>query len=242
MKETKKVKYRCPYCETDSLFIPGDVLNCPNCGATITPEETNEPKKPVEPEKPVEAPEPQIETPKKRKSIFKRWWFWVLIGFSFIIIAGAVVTGITISYISKEFSNSKTVEVNEWATVDDYQIRVVSVENTKEFGNTEIEKMKTNDNYICLLIEIKNNSNNFQLISGTNFKLKNEKESYDISINASEKYSKYKGDYKAFDVVGSVEGGSSSKYYLVFEAADSTTSSTYKLEYKSGFKKIIVKL
>ena len=232
MKETNEVAYKCPYCDSVNLLVIDETLNCPNCGAPIR--QVEEPKKPIN-------EEIKNEEPKQRKSIFKRWWFWVVIGVSILLISLPIIIGVTLSnFITNNMNNA--VEVNEWAYINDYQIRVIEVENTKEFGNSESGIMKTNDNYVCLLIEIKNNSSNFEMISSTNFKVKNKTNSYGISLDASNTYSKYKADYSSFGVIETLDSEESFKYYMVFETEDSTTDSVYKLQYKDGFKNIIVKL
>ncbi len=208
----KKNYYKCPYCDTE---VPLDTINCPNCGAIITPVEEPETPKQVNPETP------------KRKSIFKRWWFWVILGACFIIIFSASIGGITYGIVSSNHFNN-TVEVNEWAKINDFQIRVVNVEKK--------------DNKVCLLVEIKNDSDSFKLISDSKFTLKSEKNSYDVSREASQAYANSKGDYRAFDILENLDAGSSAKYYIVFETENSSSSDEFKLQYKDGLKIINVKL
>ncbi len=168
----------------------------------------------------------------RKKNTWKVWLkvlitvvFWVL----FFVIGSLGENG----------SSNNSVD----GTAAKYQVRVVSVENTKEFGSGSIGHFTTQNNYVCILVELKNNSNythrfsynDFEIVSGTN--------KYDSKGTEASWYSKYKGDdYPALYLNGSIDGGLSGKYYLVFETAQSTANESYQLVYSYGFETITIDL
>ncbi len=173
----------------------------------------------------------------EKKPFYKKWWVWLIAGLVVLGIIGSIIDG------TSGGKTSSVINVNEWGTAGNYQVRAVSVENTKEFGSGSIGHFITQNNYVCILIELKNNSNYTHSFSYNDFKIVSGSNKYDSKGTEAYWYSEYKGNnYPALYLNGSIDGGLSGKYYLVFETAQSTTAESYQLVYSYGFDTITINL
>lgn len=132
-----------------------------------------------------------------------------------------------------------TIEKNEWGELNDYAIRVVSVEDTTAIQ--AITTMTTQNNFMCILVEIKNKADYSRSISYNDFKVSNGNNTFDSK--GTEAYW-YAEDtlYPALYLNGTIDGNLSGKYYLVFETPSSSQSDSYTLVYEYGFDKIEFKI
>lgn len=172
----------------------------------------------------------------EKKPFYKKWWVWLIAGLTVLGIIGGIFGG------TVGGESSKAIEVNEWGTAGNYQVRVVSVENTKEFG-TGLGHFTTQNNYVCILVELKNDSNYTHSFSYSDFKIVEGSNKYESKGTEAYWYSESKGkNYPALYLNGSIDGGLSGMYYLVFETAKSTNNASYQLIYSYGFDTITINL
>lgn len=242
--EAKAVTIMCPYCNSPQRVLLGDVCKCPSCGATIATDYIIKNQKSEETEEKTEitdnASNPNdtkvIKNNEKGKITFNylahKWWFWVLIGFVFVTIVGA---------IGSATGKTTTVKINEWGEISDYQIRVVNVENKNTIYGL-ISDYTTQNNYLCIEIEIKNNSNSSNSFSYRDFTVRNGKIEYESKGTEAYYYAQGKGDYPSLYMNGNIDGGLSGHFYLVFETAKSSNEENYLLEYSYSYDKVVVDL
>lgn len=173
---------------------------------------------------------------KNKKPFYKIWWVWLIAG---IVILGIIGSIVGVNPVKKD----PVVGVNEWAAIGDYQVKVVNVENTKEFGNGYVGHFTTQNNYVCILIELKNNSNYSHTFSYSDFVIKSGSNKYGSKGTEAYWYSEAKGkNYPALYLNGSIDAGLSGKYYLVFETANSTANESYQLVYSYGYNTVTISL
>ena len=219
----KQYNLHCPYCNSMVQVIGILNSNCPNCGGIITHDD-------VRNSRAVISKDSSGNRKFMFKNLLKKWWFWVSIAVLISIIA------VLIRNVNK---TSTKVGINEWAAVDNYQLRVINVENTKEFGTGSIGHYTTQNNFACILIEIQNNSSSSLSISYDDFVIKNGNIKYSSKGTEAYWYSNYKNnDYPALYLNGTIGGGLSGKYYLVFETTTEINSS-YQLEYSDYYTSVI---
>ena len=167
-----------------------------------------------------------IELPKQ--PVYKKWWFWVIIGVVVIGVIGAIIGNAT--------KKTKTYNKGEWAEFGQYGLQVVEVEDTQEFGKGIIGHYATQNNYVCVLIELKNNSNSSKSFFYNDFTVSDGGHSYESQGTEAYWYAQSKENiYPSLYLNGNIDGGLSGKFYLVFETAQKTTALSQQLKYTYGF-------
>lgn len=137
-------------------------------------------------------------------------------------------------------SNSAAVGMGEWAYAGDYGVKVVKVDNVKTIKS--ISDYKTQNNYMAILVELKNNSSLSHSFSYYDFTLHKGSNKYESKATEAWWYADSKGDYESVYLSGSISASLSGKYYLVFETPTAHTVDNYQLKYSYGFNTATINL
>ncbi len=134
----------------------------------------------------------------------------------------------------------RPIELNQWGALNDFQIRVVSIENTAVIQALTGNPYTTQNNFMCILIEVKNVGKYSRSISYSSFEVSNGSSTFDSKGTEAYWYAEKnkRNLYPALYLNGSLDAGLSGKYYLVFETPSSGESDSYTLVYEYGFNKI----
>ena len=136
-----------------------------------------------------------------------------------------------------------TIEKNEWGELNDYAIRIVSVEDTTFIKALSSSPITTQNNFMCILVEIKNKADYSRSISYFEFEVSNGNNTFDSKATEAYWYAEEKDTlYPALYLNGTIDGNLSEKYYLVFETPSSSQSDSYTLVYEYGFDKLVFKI
>ncbi len=151
------MKFKCSKC---GFIFEGPAEKCPHCGATFKKSavaRANEVKPAVMKEK------PKIEVPvankvKAKKPVYKKWWFWLIIGLVTVGTVGAICG----------FSQMQTTEykMNDAVKVGNLECTVVSAYNTKKTGPLGTE---TQNNYVVVNTTVKNTGTSKITLYSSNF-------------------------------------------------------------------------
>lgn len=222
-KKEKEYDIHCPYCGSMVHLVGQQDITCPNCGGKVGYDDVKKAFAVI-----------RVGNNGKKEFVFanliKKWWFWVSVG--------AVIFTV-IGIIGSTSAKTITVGLNTWASLNGYQLKVESVVNTKAFGDGTIGHYETQNNYACLLLNIRNNTSSIKIFSYSDFVMTRGSVEYRSKGTEAYWYSESRGtDYPALYLNGTVDGGLSNKYYLVFETG-SPLDSSYQMTYQDGFDKIV---
>ncbi len=98
-----------------------------------------------------------VETKRKRKALYKRWWFWVLMGFATIITLAAIAssdTETTTSSTDSKPSQSVTESVKEEITYEKVDLRTM-------LDELDTNALKAEKTYQNKYVEVVGNITNF---------------------------------------------------------------------------------
>lgn len=123
-------------CKKCGFNCEDDAMVCPNCQAELekpVAQESTEQPAPVaedvtaEPvtaesaaEVPAEGAAPEVVAPAPKKKIFKKWWFWVIIGVVVLAVIGAavgIIIGVTSDSGSDDGGSVGSTYVNPYVTI-----------------------------------------------------------------------------------------------------------------------------
>ena len=141
---------------------------------------------------------------------------------------------------SSFFSNDKDEEddlpsIGEWAEAGNYKFRVLSIENTKKIKSS-ISDYVTQNNYMCILVELKNDSKYSHKFLYSDFKVYKDEIKYESKGTEAYYYAESKGDFPSLYLSNSIEPTLGGKYYLVYETPTTSLDGNYELEYNVGDK------
>ena len=120
------------YCKNCGHQLADGAKFCPSCGQACLASEAPVPA-PTETPAPAQAPQK-----KRRKSIFKRWWFWVIIGFVVTALAVALGSGDTSDPSSTPNPNAKPS-----STVDPIKVSASELRNIYDENEVAADKKYT---------------------------------------------------------------------------------------------------
>lgn len=95
---------------------------------------------------------------------YKKWWFWLIIGLVVIGIIGSIVGG-----DNNSGQVATTYGLNQTVTVKDLEFKITSVYDTKQVGSQYVGQ-STENNFVIVTIQIKNNSNSEKYITDSSFR------------------------------------------------------------------------
>lgn len=140
------------------------------------------------------------------------------------------------SFLSDDLNNETNLpSIGEWAEAGNYKFKVVSVENTKKIKSSYTE-YTTQNNFMCILVELKNDSAYSHRFSYTDFKVYKGETKYTSKGTEAYYYSESKGDYPSLYLADSIDASLGGKYYLVYETPTTNLEDEYELEYYCGDK------
>ena len=105
-------------------------------------------------------------TPKRRKPVYKKWWFWMLMGLATVATV-IVIVAVSSSGSSNGSSNSGSTntsqvgpsaqeyKMNDTVTINDFEFTVLGGHNTKEVSKY-VDDGKTTQNFSVISIKIRN--------------------------------------------------------------------------------------
>ena len=116
-----------------------------------------------------------------KKPIYKKWWFWVIIVCAFIFIVPSICSDSDDNTDNNENNNiennetnnsnnqqqNKKYGLNDKVVVKDLEFTILNINNTKNIGGTYGED--TDNNFVVVTIQIKNNSTSEKHIYDNNF-------------------------------------------------------------------------
>lgn len=156
-------------CQNCGKEINQDMQFCDNCGAPVM----QQPQPPMQNNQPVQFQQnpvpPQMPVTKKKKPLYKKWWFWVLVGLAIIIIYAIGVAGGSSETEGSNSSASTTTTVAIETTVE-----VATDEPTTEKPTDDPAKIEQKFKDSCESIDFKTLSRNPDKYKGNNYKLTGE--------------------------------------------------------------------
>ncbi len=163
-----------------------------------------------------------------KKSIFKRWWFWVIIGIVAVIIISASSGSDEPSTPSpstppQTSAPTVTYKIGDTVNVDDLEFTLLDVYNTKQIGS-EYLGAKTENNYVVVKVKVKNNESKEISLTSSNFHLFNGKSEYEpnsAAIYLGE------GDANPFYILEEIGSGLSKTISIVYETPEEYSEDWY---------------
>lgn len=159
---------------------------------------------------------------KAKKPIYKKWWFWIIIGIIVLAIIGGVAGGTSEGANTDRDDNNVTVgKIGDTIkNSDGVSICLVSCENTKILG-TEYLNDTTENNYILLTIQVTNNSKKTQTFYGS---------CADLYNSNNTKYEAQTSLYIDYIISEDIGVGISKTFQVVFETPTTTEQEKYTVK------------
>ena len=169
-----------------------------------------------------------------KKPIYKKWWFWLIIGVVVLGIIGSIIGGTAGSSTNSgtnsggNSSQTKTYGMNETVTVGDLQYKITNVYDTVKVGSLG---ETTSNNYVVITLVIKNNSSSEKSLTSSYFTYCRGNNKYEPSTQAMYLNSST-NPFLALEKVGA---GISKTITVVYEIPSEHASTDY-LQVKDSFK------
>lgn len=108
----------------------------------------------------------EVKTKDKKRPIYKKWWFWVILIVAFAIIIGSVIGGTSKSNSQNPSSNKEPTKdpettadyIGDKVTSGSVEFTVTNVYDTKLLGSSVVGE-ETQNNFIVIEIDAKNVGN-----------------------------------------------------------------------------------
>lgn len=155
------------------------------------------------------------------------------IGIVCSLILGSLTLTSCLSLSDKESEEDQLPSIGEWAEAGNYKFKVISIENTKKF-KSKYSEYSTQNNFMCILVELKNDSKYSHNFSYYDFKVYKGETKYASKGTEAYYYAEGKGDYPSLYLSESIDASLGGKYYLVYETPTTSLDEEYELEYSCG--------
>lgn len=176
---------------------------------------------------------------KTKSPVYKKWWFWVILVVLALAIVGGIVGGATEG--GKEGGKTsggnapKSYYIGDAVTVGSLEVTVDSVSDTQLLG-TELFGERTNQNFLVIVLTVKNTKNKEATITSSFMKVK----------RGDAEYKPHSGSIyleDGFTVLKQIGSGIFSSFPVAFEVPDKSTESEYILRVGDTFdyKDILLK-
>lgn len=109
---------------------------------------------------------------KQKVPFYEKWWFWLIIGVVVIGVIGSIVGRTSDSSSSDNDGTTyggTTYGLNQTVTVRELEFKITNVCDTKQVGNQYLGQ-STENNFVIVTIQIKNNSNSEKYITDSSFR------------------------------------------------------------------------
>lgn len=154
---------------------------------------------------------------KPKKKLYKRWWFWPLAIFLFLIILGSMGDSSSNDSSNLSSATSKTIsyKVGEVVPVDKTSWKVVSARNlgdTLSSSNEFIDSKKTSGKYVKVSFEVTNNDKTLQSVG--NVKII---DSQNREFSTATDVSFFIPSEESLFIIDNINPGITKKYTVIFD-------------------------
>ena len=178
--------------------------------------------------------EENMQEQKIKRPIFKKWWFWLIIGVVVLGIIGSIVGGTAGSSSNNSGGGNNTTQtastykMNQAVTVGDLQYTITNAYDTKQTGSLGDV---TQNNYVVITLVVKNNGSSEVSLTSSYFTYYRGSSKYEPSTQAMYLSS----STNPFLVSEKVGAGISKTITVVYEIPSEYQATDY-LQVKYSFK------